>query len=227
MAQVNIRPYAIQIPLEAIALVKILIVDDHALVREGLGQVLAVMYPRLELLHAGAGAAAIDMLLPHRNIDLVLLDYHLPDMNGLEVLRQMGRIQPALVVLMISGSTTLQLIQMALKDGAAGFVTKTGNTDDLLDAINQVLGGEIYIPHELRPLVAAGKAAKVQALSRRQEAVLRGLLDGSTNREIAVKLMVSEETVKTHVSAILRYFDADNRTQAVRAASSYAFRVGE
>jgi len=206
--------------------VKILIVDDHALVREGLGQVLTGMYPRLELLHAGTGAAAINMLLPHRNIDLVLLDYHLPDLNGLEVLRQMGRIQPALVVLMISGSTTLQLIQMALKDGAAGFVTKTGNTDDLLDAINQVLGGEIYIPHELRPLVAAGKAAKVQALSRRQEAVLRGLLDGQTNREIAARLMVSEETVKTHVSAILRYFDADNRTQAVRAASSYAFRVG-
>ena len=205
---------------------KILIVDDHALVREGLGQVLTGMYPRLELLHAGTGAAAINMLLPHRNIDLVLLDYHLPDLNGLEVLRQMGRIQPALVVLMISGSTTLQLIQMALKDGAAGFVTKTGNTDDLLDAINQVLGGEIYIPHELRPLVAAGKAAKVQALSRRQEAVLRGLLDGQTNREIAARLMVSEETVKTHVSAILRYFDADNRTQAVRAASSYAFRVG-
>ena len=205
---------------------KILIVDDHALVREGLGQVLSGMYPRLELLHAGTGAAAIDMLLPHRNIDLVLLDYHLPDMNGLQVLRQMGRIQPSLVVLMISGSTTLQLIQMALKDGAAGFVTKTGNTDDLLDAINQVLEGEIYIPHELRPLINAGKAAQVQALSRRQEAVLRGLLEGHTNREIAIKLLVSEETIKTHVSAILRYFDADNRTQAVRAASSYAFRVG-
>jgi len=185
------------------------------------------MYPRLQLLHAGTGANAIDMLLPHRDINLVLLDYHLPDMNGLEVLRQMGRIQPSLVVLMISGSTTLQLIQMALKDGAAGFVTKTGNTDDLLYAINQVLGGEIYIPHELRPLVNAGKAAKVQALSKRQEAVLRGLLDGHTNREIAGKLLVSEETVKTHVSAILRYFDADNRTQAVRAAASYAFRVGE
>ena len=212
--------------MEVEGVVKILIVDDHALVREGLGQVMAGMYPRLELLHAGTGAAAIDMLLPHRNIDLVLLDYHLPDMNGLQVLRQLGRIQPSLVVLMISGSTTLQLIQMALKDGAAGFVTKTGNTDDLLDAINQVLGGEIYIPHELRPLISAGKAAQVQALSRRQEAVLRGLLEGNTNREIAIKLLVSEETIKTHVSAILRYFDADNRTQAVRAASSYAFRVG-
>ena len=88
--------------VEVEGIVKILIVDDHALVREGLGQVMAGMYPRLELLHAGTGAAAIDMLLPHRNIDLVLLDYHLPDMNGLQVLRQLGRIQPSLVVLMIS-----------------------------------------------------------------------------------------------------------------------------
>ena len=202
---------------------KILIVDDHALVREGLGQVLAGLHPDLELLQAGTGATAIDMLLPHRNIDLVLLDYHLPDMNGLEVLRQMGRIQPALVVLMISGSTTLQLIQMALKDGAAGFVTKTGNTDDLIEAIDQVLKGEIYLPRELRPLAAQGRKTFGPSLSRRQEAVLRGLMDGHTNREIANQLLVSEETVKSHVSAILRYFDADNRTQVVRLAANYAF----
>jgi DNA-binding NarL/FixJ family response regulator len=196
--------------LEAQGLVKILIVDDHALVREGLGQVLSGIYPRLQLLHAGTGASAIDMLLPHRDIDLVLLDYHLPDMNGLEVLRQMGRIQPALVVLMISGSTTLQLIQLALKNGAAGFVTKSGNTDDLLEAISQVLSGEIYLPQELRPLAAAGKASLAAPLSRKQEQVLRGF---------------SEETIKTHVSAILRYFHADNRTQAVRAAANYAFNA--
>jgi DNA-binding NarL/FixJ family response regulator len=211
--------------LEAQGLVKILIVDDHALVREGLGQVLSGIYPRLQLLHAGTGALAIDMLLPHRDIDLVLLDYHLPDMNGLEVLRQMGRIQPALVVLMISGSTTLQLIQLALKNGAAGFVTKSGNTDDLLEAISQVLSGEIYLPQELRPLAAAGKAALAAPLSRKQEQVLRGLMEGYTNREIAASLEVSEETIKTHVSAILRYFHADNRTQAVRAAANYAFNA--
>ena len=205
---------------------KILAIDDHELVREGLNQVLQMLGDDIDVIQADNAQEAFMVLIAHRDLDLILLDYHLPDMNGLQVLRQLGRIQPSLVVLMISGSTTLQLIQMALKDGAAGFVTKTGNTDDLLDAINQVLGGEIYIPHELRPLINAGKAAQVQALSRRQEAVLRGLLEGNTNREIAIKLLVSEETIKTHVSAILRYFDADNRTQAVRAASSYAFRVG-
>lgn len=204
-------------------ILKILIVDDHALLREGLGQVLLSMYPALELLHAGSGAIAIDLLLPHRDIDLVLLDYHLPDINGLEVLRQMGRIQPSLVVLMISGSTTLQLISQSLNAGAAGFVTKSGNTDDLRQAIAQVLAGEIYIPQEVRSQAKTAAIATTAPLSKKQEQVLRLLMDGQTNREIAKALFVSEETIKTHVSAILRYFDAENRTQAVRAAVNYAY----
>jgi len=181
------------------------------------------MYPALELLHAGSGAIAIDLLLPHRDIDLVLLDYHLPDINGLEVLRQMGRIQPSLVVLMISGSTTLQLISQSLNAGAAGFVTKSGNTDDLRQAIAQVLAGEIYIPQEVRSQAKTAAIATTAPLSKKQEQVLRLLMDGETNREIAKALFVSEETIKTHVSAILRYFDAENRTQAVRAAVNYAY----
>jgi len=204
-------------------ILKILIVDDHALLREGLGQVLLSMYPALELLQAGSGAIAIDLLLPHRDIDLVLLDYHLPDINGLEVLRQMGRIQPSLVVLMISGSTTLQLISQSLNAGAAGFVTKSGNTDDLRQAIAQVLAGEIYIPQEVRSQAKTAAIATTAPLSKKQEQVLRLLMDGQTNREIAKALFVSEETIKTHVSAILRYFDAENRTQAVRAAVNYAY----
>jgi len=204
-------------------ILKILIVDDHALVREGLGQVLASMYPGLDLLHAGTGAGAIDLLLPHRDIDLVLLDFHLPDINGLDILRQMGRIQPSLVVLMISGSTTLQLISQSLQAGAAGFVTKSGNTDDLRQAIGQVLAGEIYIPQEMRALAQQTAITHTAPLSKKQEMVLRLLMYGQTNREIAKALFVSEETVKTHVSAILRYFDADNRTQVVRAAANYAY----
>jgi DNA-binding NarL/FixJ family response regulator len=88
-----------------------------------------------------------------------------------------------------------------------------------------VLSGEIYLPQELRPLAAAGKASSAAPLSRKQEQVLRGLMEGYTNREIAASLEVSEETIKTHVSAILRYFRADNRTQAVRAAANYAFNA--
>ena len=118
----------------SIASMKILIVDDHALMREGLGQLLAGMYPDLALLHAANGAQAIDMLLPHRDIDLVLLDYQLPDMTGLDVMRHVAKIQPGLAVLVISGSVNPPLMQQTLSAGACGFVQKTGNAQALVQA---------------------------------------------------------------------------------------------
>ncbi len=203
---------------------KILIADDHALMREGLGQLLVGMYPDLVLLHAANGAQAIAMLLPHRDIDLVLLDYQLPDMTGLDVLRQFARIQPGLVVLVISGSVNPHLMQQTLSAGACGFVQKSGNAQALVRAIDLVLKGGVYLPPELEVLSKSGNSEGPNTLSPRQETVLQRLMDGQSNREIAQDLDLSEETVKTHVSAILRYFNAENRTQAALAALDYGFR---
>jgi len=203
---------------------KILIADDHALMREGLGQLLAGMYEDLVLLHAANGAQAIDLLLPHRDIDLVLLDYQLPDMTGLDVLRQFAKIQPGLSVLVISGSVNPHLMQQTLGAGACGFVQKTGNAQALISAIDLVLKGGIYLPPELQALDLSGNGAGASKLSPRQETVLHRLMDGQSNREIALELGLSEETVKTHVRAILRYFDAENRTQAALSAVEYGFR---
>ena len=102
---------------------KILIVDDHALVREGLAQVLQNLSPDLQLLQAKDGAQALATLLPHQDMDLVLLDYQLPDSNGLDVLRDIGNIQPALPVLMMSGQCTAQVMRQALQLGALGFIS--------------------------------------------------------------------------------------------------------
>lgn len=203
---------------------KVLIVDDHALMREGLGQLLAGMYPNMALLHAANGAQAIALLLPHRDIDLVLLDYQLPDMTGLEVLRQLGKIQPELAVLVISGSLNPHLMQQTLSAGACGFVQKSGNTQELIRAIDLVLKGGVYLPPELKALNDSGIGSGINTLSPRQETVLHRLMDGQSNREIAQELDLSEETVKTHVSAILRYFNAENRTQAALAALEFGFR---
>jgi DNA-binding NarL/FixJ family response regulator len=204
---------------------KIMIVDDHALMREGLGQLLVGLYPDLVLLHAANGAQAVAMLLPQRDIDLVLLDYQLPDMTGLDVLRQFARVQPTLAVLVISGSANPNLMRQTLSAGARGFVQKTGNTQALVQAIDAVLNDGTYTPPELQALVALGNGIRTVDLSPRQETVLYGLMDGRSNREIALELNVSEETVKTHVSAILRFFNAENRTQAALAAVESGFRV--
>lgn len=200
---------------------KILIVDDYPLIREGLGQLLRGVYPHIDLLHAGTGAQAVDALLPHRDIDLVLLDYKLPDMTGLEVLREFARVRPRLAVLVISGWSNPQLMQQTFDVGARGFVLKSGNTDKLLEAIDLVLGGSEYVPPELkifRKMSHAADGSGRLGLSPRQETVLHGLLDGHSNHQIAQALELSDETVKSHVTAILRYFNADNRTQAVLAA---------
>lgn len=203
---------------------KILIVDDHALVREGLAQVLQQISPALHLLQATHGAQALAWLLAHQDIDLVLLDYHLPDSNGLEVLVEMGKVQPALPVLMMSGLCTAQVMRQALQLGALGFLSKAASSEEFLEGVQSALKGEVVVPQVL--LNSSGSLAfQTLFLSPRQENVLAHLVNGLTNREIAVALNVSEETIKTHVGTILRYFDVQNRTQAVVAAANYAFKT--
>lgn len=205
---------------------KILVVDDHALVREGLRQVLKGLEENLEVLQAGTCEQAFSMAQAHGDLDLVLLDYHLPDMNGLEALAVFGERHPELPIVLLSGSANLQIMRQVLQAGAAGFVTKSCVSDELLRAVRSVLNGDIYLPQELHagntldPSFANAKPL----LTQRQELVLRCLLDGLANREIADQLHVSEETVKTHVTAILRHFDVQNRTQAVVAAARIGYR---
>ena len=206
---------------------KILVVDDHALVREGLRQVLKGLEENMEVLQAGNCGQAFDLAQSHDDLDLVLLDYHLPDMNGLDALAVFGHRHPELPVILLSGSANLQIMRQVLEAGAAGFVTKSSLSDELLHAVRQVMRGDVYLPQELTSEFGSLQSPAGQskpALTQRQELVLRCLLNGLSNKEIADTLHVSEETVKTHVAAILRHFDVQNRTQAVVAAARVGYR---
>jgi DNA-binding NarL/FixJ family response regulator len=207
--------------------VKILVIDDHALVREGLHQVLKGLDEDVSVLQAGTCAQAFEQAALHPDLDLVLLDYHLPDMTGLAALDIFGKRHPELPIVMLSGSANTQIMRQVLQSGASGFVTKSTLSDELLHAVRLVLNGDVYSPRELegRPDFAAAEPASDKApLTQRQELVLRELLDGRSNKEIGTSLNVSEETVKTHVAAILRHFDVQNRTQAVVAAARSGYR---
>jgi DNA-binding NarL/FixJ family response regulator len=191
------------------------------LVREGLRQVLRELEPGTQILQAGNCAEAFDAAAAHGDIDLVLLDYHLPDMNGLDALAVFGERHPELPVMMLSGTANADLMRQVLQGGAAGFVTKSSLSEDLLQAVRKVLDGDVYIPAELGAamLTQDSNAGNDKArLTQRQELVLQGLQDGRSNREIADQMHISEETVKSHVAAILRHFNVQNRTQAVVAA---------
>lgn len=208
--------------------VKILVVDDHALVREGLSHVLQGLMPdeATEVLQAPNCATAFDLVNAHADLDLVLLDYHLPDMNGLAALTVLGKEHPELPVVILSGLANPSIMQRVLAQGAVGFITKSCLSEDLLQALRLVLSGEIYSAPEFvqaypdeHPSVTTGPPV----FTPRQEEVLHLLLDGCSNREISDKLCLSDETIKNHITSILRNFGVKTRTQAALEANRWGY----
>jgi DNA-binding NarL/FixJ family response regulator len=208
---------------------QILVVDDHALVREGLCQVLKGLDEQIEVLEAPHCARAFELAELHHGLDLVLLDYHLPDMNGLEALAIFGKKHPELPIVMLSGSVNPQIMRQVMAQGAAGFVTKSGKSHELLAILRRVLDGEIYTPTDLLaetgqpPMEDASTGYLPLQFTRRQEEVLYLLLEGRSNKEISEVLNIADETIKTHVTAILRGFGVKSRVQAVLAAARHGY----
>ena len=208
---------------------KILVVDDHALVRAGLCQVLKGLDDEVEVLEAPHCARAFELAAQHPDLDLVLLDYHLPDMNGMDALTIFGKNHPELPIVMLSGSVNPQIMRQVLAKGAAGFLTKSGLSDELLSALRRVLAGEVYLSPDLLPASAyanmpAPNSENAPALlTPRQEDVLYLLLDGRSNKEISQTLELADETTKSHVTGILRAFGVQTRIQAVLAAPRYGY----
>ena len=203
---------------------KILVVDDHALIREGLRQVLRGLEDNVEVFDAGSCARAFELAQQEPDLDLVLLDYHLPDMSGLEALDIFARQHPALPIIVISGSVNPRVMQQVMNKGAAAFLTKSGMSDELLSVTRLVLAGGVHMPSMPSPLSDEGAQEPAPPLlTPRQEEVLQLLLDGYTNKEIGRMLYLSEETVKNHVSSILRNFGVTTRTQAVLVAKRHGY----
>jgi len=198
-----------------------LLVDDHALFRAGLSVLLRKVPEAGEVLEIGTGLGAQRLVREHSNLDLVLLDYTLPDRNGLEVLRDIKSFSPELPVILLSAHVDSALIQQALKEQASGFIPKTATPDVMLSAVQLVLNGGVYIPPEAMGRVQANGfppmspvSGKAQ-LTQRQMDVLQQMKNGLSNKEIARELNMSPSTVKVHVAAILRELAAASRTQAV------------
>lgn len=210
---------------------KILVVDDHALVREGLCQVLRGLDPEepTVVIQAADCEQAFAQARVHPDLDLVLLDYHLPDMDGLQALAIFGATHPELPVVLLSGSANPSVMQRALSQGAAGFITKSGLSEQLLGALRRILSGEIYRPSDFAAFADCntGKLPmdhQPPVFSPRLQEVLRLLLDGHTNHEIAELLHVGDETIKSHVATIMRSFNAKTRTQAATEAARWGYR---
>ena len=199
---------------------QILVVDDHALVREGLCQVLQGLDEPVDVLQSPNCLHAFDLAARHPDLDLVLLDYDLPGMNGLDALKVLGQAHPELPILMLSGMVNPQMVRRALSSGAAGFLSKNGDSAELLAAVRLVLAGEVYVPFDLLT-----SAKTKPEFTLRQGEVLALLLDGRSNKEISDAMALSDDTIKDHVTALLRAFGVKNRVQLVLAASRQGYAL--
>lgn len=194
---------------------KILVVDDHALVREGLMQTLHQLEGGAVCVGARDADAALQEL-QNQDYDLVLLDLMLPGINGMAFLGVLKKRYPSLPVVILSALDDADTVARAMRSGAAGFVPKYSSSEELLNALRQVLAGAIFLPQGLQETHGGGRSlAERYGITAGQMRVLELLGQGKTNREIADLLGLTEGTVKIHVSAIFKALKVSNRGQAL------------
>lgn len=216
-------------------MLKLLVIEDHALVREGLVQVLRQLDKEVQVFEAGECDSALALLEAEREFDLVLLDIALPGIDGLACLNIFRTRFPATPVVLVSAYDDAHTVNRALKHGASGFIPKAYSTERLLAAIRQVLAGNIHTPEQLMPVNLAPDLAPAPAiqeapasefgLTERQAEVLGLMSKGKSNRDIATLLGLSEGTVKIHITAIFKALGVNSRTQALVAVARLGIRV--
>ncbi|MBW8845960.1 MAG: response regulator transcription factor [Burkholderiales bacterium] len=201
---------------------KILLVDDHPMFREGVASVLHSGGEPLEVLHAMEGQDALRQLDSHADVSAVLLDLRMDGMAGMATLEQLGRHHPDVPSLVLSSSEDPEDVRRALRAGARGYCPKSSRPATLLAALRLVMSGQIYVPPfmALTAEAPADVAVDPSGLTPRQREVLRELGQGKSNKEISHALGMHEKTVKGHVSAIFRCLGVVHRLQAVEAARS-------
>jgi DNA-binding NarL/FixJ family response regulator len=209
---------------------RIMIVDDHALVRRGMYHVVKEGFPDADVVEAD-GAASAMALMREKVADLSLVDVRMPDADGLELLRSIKAEWPDAPVIMLSTYENAPYVKRALSDGASGYLLKDATPEDLAQAINVAMSGSgnVLSPRVIQNLFddaadsgssgSGGSGRRNEfSLTARENDILALLAEGKSNREIAGRLFLSEKTVKAHLAAIFRKLGVTNRTQAAMAA---------
>jgi DNA-binding NarL/FixJ family response regulator len=196
--------------------IRLLVAEDHALMRDGLRLVLGDA-EGIELIGEARNGNEVLPMVASLEPDVVLLDLRMPGTDGLTCLDQIRERHPRVKVVVFSALDSNEQIEAALRRGATGYVVKTINPADLASAVRQAIEGSVF--HPFSGLDASGESAAKQAgLSEKELAVLRELAHGRSNKEIARALFVSEQTVKFHLRNIYRKLGIATRTEALRFA---------
>ena len=215
---------------------KILIVDDHSLVREGLKAILSLSELTPNFIEAWDSDTVQAQLELHPDIALMLLDIQMPGCTGLELLGRIVKKWPLLPIIMLSAEHDTQTVTNALNSGASGFLPKNSLNQVLVSAIRLVIAGGIYIPpealHKTAPISTAAfppqktmPTLESLGFTARQIDVFRLLVQGQSNKQICRQIDVAEATVKIHVRAILRSLTVSSRSEAIAKAAQLGLQV--
>lgn len=217
---------------------KVLLADDHDLVRDGLRPYIEKLEDGVIISEAGTLDEVLAVSSDAVSPDVILLDLHMPGMQGLNSITQVGDAFPNSPIVVISGHFDSDVITGSLQRGAKGFVPKTTRGKSLLSALRLVLDGETYVP----PAMVSGEASEMSSeymsgppdsygkdnvlakLSAREMSILRLLIDGQTNKEIARELGLQEITIKVHLRNAYRKIGASNRADAVRISFQHGWQ---
>lgn len=211
---------------------QLLIADDHKLVLEALAAYLKKLAPDVEITQAPSFGTAFDILGDEGAFDLVILDLHMPGMNGLEGLQRLKAKFPNLPTVVISGQATNEQAREALNKGASGFLPKDVSGEAMLKALELVLAGEVYVPSMALTLEGTGSGKydfdqenPMSDLTMRELEVLGLLTQGCSNKEIADNLGLKYVTIAYHLKNIYRKLGVKNRTGAVNKAIKLGWNI--
>ena len=206
----------------------VIVADDHPLFRAAIREALQARHQVTSFLEASSFESLQELVDQQQEVDLVLLDLHMPGVSGFAGLVYLCKQYPSVPVVIISANEDSVVIQRALRLGAAGFIPKSSSIETIMEAIDAVLMGEIWSPPSAGLSQVAGGdselelAERMAQLTPQQFKVLMMMSQGLLNKQIAYDLGVSEATVKAHVTAIMQKLHVNNRTQAVLAANRLA-----
>jgi DNA-binding NarL/FixJ family response regulator len=204
--------------------INVLLIDDHPLFRSGIAGVVGTLASAVQLTEVSSCESALALIDSGGSFDLVLLDLNLPGMDGMTGLSRLRDAAPATPIVVLSATESMSTIRQAIASGAKGYIPKSAPAEIILGALRLVLSGGIYLPlNVMAGGVLAGESHSgteqdESALTPRQHDVLQWLARGNSNKEIAARLGMAENTVRVHVAAILKYLGVRNRTEAGVAA---------
>jgi DNA-binding NarL/FixJ family response regulator len=215
---------------------KVLIVDDHTLVRKGIVAVLQQQFPEADVLEAAGADDAVETL-KEDTVDIALVDVRMPNRDGLELLKEIKSDWPKVRVIMLTSFDHSRFVKAALAEGADGYMLKDASPEDLDQAIRVAMagGGNVLSARAMRALFEdsgdgtddnGDMQRRPENLTKRELDILALLAEGRSNREISRHLFLSEKTVKAHLAAVFRKLSVTNRTQAAMAAVTMGMGPG-